>query len=168
MPMHGNLHFSSATDDWSTPQDLFDACNRIFGFTLDACAQPHNAKCLRYYSPIDDGLAQPWTGAVWMNPPYGRAIGKWMRKAWQSSQQGATVVCLVPARTGSKWWRDYAENGQITFLAGRLRFGNSKTGAPFPSALVVFGGDNRAAKRHTIKQCVVCKMPFSAERSDAI
>jgi hypothetical protein len=74
-----------------------------------------------------------------MNPPYGRAIKDWMAKAYDSSKNGAKVVCLVPARTDTAWWHDYAMKGEITFLRGRLKFGNSKNSAPFPSALVVFG-----------------------------
>ena len=156
--MHGYLHFSSATDDWSTPPDLFDACNRIFGFTLDACAQPHNAKCLKFYSPIDDGLAQPWTGTVWMNPPYGRAIGKWMRKAWEAHQEGVTVVCLVPARVDTRWWHDYAKRGAVLFLRGRLKFGGIENSAPFPSALVAFCN---TTPRKALHQCIVCSRVFT-------
>src|SRR5262252_6094273 len=151
------LHFSSARDDWSTPQDLFDGCNQIFGFTLDACAQPHNDKCLRYYSPLDDGLAQPWTGTVWMNPPYGRAIGKWMRKAWEAHQEGATVVCLVPARVDTRWWHDYAKRGSVLFLRGRLKFGGIENSAPFPSALVAFCN---TTPRKALHQCIECNRVF--------
>jgi phage N-6-adenine-methyltransferase len=112
-----NVHFSSATALWATPQSFFDACNRIFSFTLDVCATAENAKCERFYTEADDGLAQEWVGTCWMNPPYGRTIGKWMRKAWESAQKGATVVCLVPARVDTKWWHDYAARGQVTFCA---------------------------------------------------
>ena len=72
-----------------------------------------------------------------MNPPYGREIGRWMKKA---SEASATVVCLVPARTDTAWWHDYAMQGEIEFLRGRLKFGDSKNSAPFPSAIVVFRG----------------------------
>jgi phage N-6-adenine-methyltransferase len=132
------VHFSSATDLWSTPQDFFDKQNAIYGFTLDVCATAANAKCARYFTEADDGLAQPWQGVCWMNPPYGRAIGLWMRKAHESHLTGATVVCLVPSRTDTRWWHDYAMKGQIEFIRGRLKFGNAKNSAPFPSALVVF------------------------------
>jgi phage N-6-adenine-methyltransferase len=134
-----SVHFSSATDDWATPQDLFDKLNELYGFDLDVCASKDNAKCKKFFSVEDNGLAQPWTGTCWMNPPYGREIGKWMSKAYESSKTGAKVVCLVPARTDTAWWHDYAMNGEVTFLRGRLKFGNSKNSAPFPSALVVFG-----------------------------
>jgi phage N-6-adenine-methyltransferase len=135
----GSVHFSSATDLWSTPQAFFDDCARRFGpFDLDPCATPDNAKAARFFTAVDDGLSQTWRGRVWMNPPYGRQIGKWMQKALESSLAGATVVCLVPARTDTAWWHDYATKGEVEFIRGRLKFGGSKTSAPFPSALVVF------------------------------
>ena len=136
------VHFSSATDLWSTPQDFFDKQNAIYGFTLDVCATADNAKCARYYTEADNGLGQPWQGVCWMNPPYGRTIGHWMKKAYESSQTGATVVCLVPSRTDTRWWHDYAMKGQIEFIRGRLKFGDAKNSAPFPSALVVFKKGN--------------------------
>lgn len=129
---------SSVTDLWATPQDFFDQLNAEFGFTLDVCATADNAKCERFYTKEDDGLTQPWTGRVWMNPPYGRTIGHWMRKAYLSAQQGATVVCLVPARTDTAWWHDYAAKGNVRFIRGRLKFGGHQNPAPFPSAVVVF------------------------------
>jgi phage N-6-adenine-methyltransferase len=130
---------SSLTDQWETPQDFFDKQNKTYGpFTLDVCADATNAKCGNYYDKSKDGLAQQWIGKCWMNPPYGREIGKWMRKAFESAGNGTVVVCLVPARTDTKWWHDYAMKGKITFIRGRLRFGDSTNSAPFPSALIVF------------------------------
>lgn len=132
-------HFSSETPEWATPQDLFDLLDAEFGFTLDVCATHDNAKCRDYFTEEDDGLAQRWTGVCWMNPPYGRAIADWMAKAHQSGDDGATVVCLVPARTDTDWWWEHARYGEVRFLHGRLKFGDAETGAPFPSALVIFG-----------------------------
>jgi phage N-6-adenine-methyltransferase len=135
-----SVHFSSTTDEWETPRSLFDELDRIFGgFTLDPCATNANAKCARFYTREDDGLSQPWTGKVFMNPPYGRQIGKWVRKAWEESQAGALVVCLLPARVDTRWWHDYARQGHVYFLKGRLRFGAAQHCAPFPSAIVTFG-----------------------------
>lgn len=133
-----SVHFSSESDLWATPQSYFDEVAREFAFDLDVCALPENAKCARYFTPQVDGLAQTWSGVCWMNPPYGRTIGLWMRKAHLASRQGATVVCLVPARTDTQWWHDYAMKGEIRFIKGRLKFGNATTNAPFPSALVIF------------------------------
>jgi phage N-6-adenine-methyltransferase len=130
--------FSSATDMWSTPQSTFIKYNAIHNFNLDVCATDENAKCLNYYTKDQDGLKQNWQGVCWMNPPYGREIGLWMRKAYESSLLGAKVVCLVPARTDTAWWHDYAMKGEIEFLRGRLKFGDAKNSAPFPSAVVVF------------------------------
>ena len=132
--------FSSATPEWGTPQWLFDALHREFGFTLDPCSTDENAKCTHHYTIDQDGLSRNWTGeVVFMNPPYGREISKWMKKAYDSAQQGSTVVCLVPARTDSRWWHDYCMQGgaEIRLLRGRLRFEGGKHSAPFPSAIVV-------------------------------
>ena len=135
-----NVHFSSATDLWATPQDLFDKLHAQYDFELDVCATPENAKCRRFFTVADDGLAQIWSGRCWMNPPYGRMIGAWMAKAFRSASAGSLVVCLVPARTDTAWWHDYAMKGRIEFLRGRLKFGGHKNSAPFPSAIVVFDG----------------------------
>jgi phage N-6-adenine-methyltransferase len=137
-----DVHFSSKTDLWETPQNTFDALAVEFGpFDLDVCATSENAKCQRYYTREDDGLAQSWEGVCWMNPPYGREIKAWMRKAYEASRNGATVVCLVPARTDTAWWHDYAMKGQIRFLRGRLKFGGAANSAPFPSEVVVFANE---------------------------
>lgn len=135
-----SVHFSSNTDLWATPIDFFNKLNDKFNFELDVCALPENAKCKNYITPEQDGLKQKWTGVCWMNPPYGREIILWMKKAYESSLDGATVVCLVPSRTDTKWWHEYAMKGEIEFIRGRLKFGKSKNSAPFPSALVVFKG----------------------------
>jgi phage N-6-adenine-methyltransferase len=142
-----NVHFSSATDMWATPQEFFDGLRQEFVFRLDVCATGENAKCLRYFTEAQDGLSQPWRGVCWMNPPYGRTIGLWMRKAHESALQGATVVCLVPARTDTAWWHDYAIKGEVRFLRGRLKFGGHKNSAPFPSALVIFRPSVSAIKK---------------------
>ena len=133
------VHYSSETDEWATPQDFFDVVNAEFTFDLDVCALESSNKCPNYYSPECDGLAQDWTGTCWMNPPYGNEIGDWVQKAYESSQTGATVVCLVPARTDTAWWHDYCGKGEIRLIRGRLKFGTADASAPFPSALVVFG-----------------------------
>jgi site-specific DNA-methyltransferase (adenine-specific) len=136
----GNIHFSSATVEWETPRALFDELSGIYGgFTLDPCATRDNAKCTRYFTREEDGLRQPWDGKVFVNPPYGRGIGLWVRKAYEESLKGALVVCLLPARTDTRWWQDYAKCGHVWFLRGRLKFGNAKNAAPFPSAIVTFG-----------------------------
>ena len=136
-----SVHFSSKTDLWATPQDIFDRYNAKYNFELDVCASAENAKCQRYFTIENDGLSQDWNGVCWMNPPYGREIYNWMKKAYESSLNGATVVCLVPARTDTKWWHEYAMKGQIEFIRGRLKFGDAKNSAPFPSAIVVFKHD---------------------------
>lgn len=128
----------SQTDNWATPQAFFDKLNAEFNFDLDVCADAQNAKCKRYFTKEQDGLSQEWTGTVWCNPPYGRVLKDWLRKSVESWKAGATVVLLVPARTDTAWWHDYATQGEIRFIRGRLKFGDSKTAAPFPSAVIVF------------------------------
>jgi site-specific DNA-methyltransferase (adenine-specific) len=129
----------SGTDEWATPQFLFVALNAEFGFTLDACATQENAKCKKFYTKADDSLSQDWSGeTVFMNPPYGREIGAWIKKAYEASLKGAVVVCLIPARTDTSWWHSYAMRGEIRLLRGRLKFGHSDNSAPFPSAIVIF------------------------------
>ena len=133
-----SVHFSSKTDMWYTPQEFFDKYNNIYKFETDVCAIPDNAKCVNYYTPEVDGLKQEWKGSCWMNPPYGRTIKKWVQKAYEASLSGATVVCLVPARTDTAWWHDYCMKGDIQFIRGRLKFGGCENPAPFPSAVVIF------------------------------
>ena len=134
--MHALL--SSRTEEWTTPRALFATLDATDGFTLDPCATPENATCASFYTKEDDGLAKPWYGHVFMNPPYGATIGRWMAKAWAESQRGALVVCLVPARVDTAWWHDYAARGEVEFLRGRLVFGPAASSAPFLSAVVVF------------------------------
>ncbi len=138
------VHYSSQTDQWGTPQDLFDLLDGEFHFAVDVCATAEVAKCERHYTPEQDGLAQEWTGTCWMNPPYGEEIVRWVRKAAESAQAGATVVCLVPARVDTGWWWDYCRCGEVRFLRGRLKFGGGATGAPFPSAVVVMSPNHPA------------------------
>jgi len=132
--------FSSVRSDHRTPREFFDQLNAEFHFTLDVCADSTNAKVRKFLSEWDDGLRKPWTNEIcWMNPPYGREIVKWVRKAWhESAVNNATVVCLVPARTDTKWFWDYCVRGEIRFIQGRLRFEGESSSAPFPSMVVIF------------------------------
>jgi site-specific DNA-methyltransferase (adenine-specific) len=137
------VHKMSFTDnttgkfEWGTPQRFFDELNLEFQFTIDVCASKELAKCSKYYDKEIDGLKQDWTGeTVWMNPPYGAAIGTWLKKAATSH---ATVVCLVPSRTDNKWWHQWVMTAdEIRFVKGRLRFQGAGDGAKFPSAIVIF------------------------------
>jgi phage N-6-adenine-methyltransferase len=121
---------------WATPQEFFNQLNVEFHFELDVCAIVDNAKCEKFFTPEMDGLKQSWIGICWMNPPYGCEISKWMKKAYEESLSGATVVCLVPAKTDTKWWHDYSMKGEVRFIRGRLKLGDSKNSAPFPNAVV--------------------------------
>jgi len=137
-----NIHFSSKTDEWYTPQDFYEELNTEFAFTLDPCANKENAKCKKYFTREDNGLALSWDNeTVFCNPPYGREIGKWVQKA--SEAKGGIRVMLIPARTDTKYFHTYIykkENVEIRFLRGRLKFGGSQNSAPFPSMIVIFKG----------------------------
>lgn len=137
---------SSKTDLWATPQYLFDKLNNEFHFNLDVCAIVDNTKCEKFFTPEIDGLKQEWNGICWMNPPYGREISKWMEKAYTESLKGNTIVCLVPSRTDTKWWHDFCMKGEIRLIKGRLKFGDAKNSAPFPSAIVVLGPPAQVGK----------------------
>lgn len=136
------VHYSSRTDDWETPRALFAELHSEFRFGLDVCASASNKKCRRFFSKEVDGLKQVWRvfpddgKAAWMNPPYGREIGKWIRKAAEAT---CTVVALVPARTDTEWWHNYIQGkAEVRFIRGRLRFGKATQNAPFPSAVVIW------------------------------
>lgn len=137
----GAVGFSSKDNTWGTPTSFYRSLDREFNFTLDPCASDSNAKCPKYYTEADDGLTQDWGGeTVFMNPPYGRDIKKWIKKAYEESlKPKTTVVCLIPSRTDTRYWHDYVMKAkEIRFVKGRLKFGDSKNAAPFPSAVVIF------------------------------
>ena len=140
--MNTKVMFSSHTDLWSTPQDFFDNLNKEFDFTLDPCATPQNAKCKKYYTIQEDGLLQNWGGEiVFCNPPYGRHIADWVKKCYTESLKPNTqVVMLIPARTDTSYFHEYIYHRakEIRFVRGRLKFGESKNAAPFPSMVVIF------------------------------
>lgn len=137
-----NMGFSPdlETDDWATPQTVFDKLNKEFCLNRDVCANLENHKLPAYYDALDNGLSQDWSDErCWMNPPYGRVIGDWVRKA--ATGGASVVVALLPARTDTKWFHDYIyqkPNVEIRFIKGRLKFGGSKNCAPFPSMIVIF------------------------------
>ena len=127
-----------------TPKYLFDRISSIFNFSLDVCALPENAKCENYYTPKDDGLSKPWRGGVWCNPPYGREISSWVKKAYEESQKeyNSFVLMLLPARTDTKWWWEYVQGkATLFFIKGRVKFGDHNVGAPFPSVLALYMKD---------------------------
>jgi site-specific DNA-methyltransferase (adenine-specific) len=134
------------TYEWGTPQSFFDSLNEEFRFTLDVAATYQNAKCLRFFTIEDDGLSKDWSGErCWMNPPYGRDIKDWVKKAYEESIRGALVVALVPSRTDTHWWHEYAMKARdIRFVKGRLSFTEGHKNNPgshnatFPSAVLVY------------------------------
>lgn len=139
--MNTDVMFSSKKMDWSTPQKFFDELDNEFHFTLDPCASDENAKCEYYYTEEEDGLIQDWSGeTVFCNPPYGRELPKWIEKCFHEGQkENTTVVMLIPARTDTKAFHNYIYNkSEIRFVKGRLKFGDGKNSAPFPSMIVIY------------------------------
>ena len=135
------VHYMSKSNEWTTPPDLFNKLNLKYNFTLDPCCTKDSALCDKYYTIEDNGLIQDWSeDIVFMNPPYGREIGKWIEKAYKESLKGATIVCLIPARTDTRYWHNFIfpYASDIKFIKGRLKFGSGNAPAPFPSALVEF------------------------------
>lgn len=136
--------FSSNSNEWATPTNFFAELDAEFHFTLDPCATKENAKCERYFTKEQDGLTRSWhereRERVFVNPPYGREIGKWVKKAYEESKYCETVVMLIPARTDTSYFHDfiYHKAKEIRFIRGRLHFNDSPQGAPFPSMVVVF------------------------------
>ena len=140
--MNTDLMFSSKTDKWATPQGFFDRLNDEFHFTLDPCADEFNHKCQKYFTEQQNGLIQDWSGEiVFCNPPYGRETQHWVQKCFSEVYSGncPCAVMLIPARTDTRWFHQYIyKKAEVRFIKGRLKFGDSKNAAPFPSMVVVF------------------------------
>jgi phage N-6-adenine-methyltransferase len=153
-----DVMFSKASDEWSTPQGFYDALDAEFGFWLDAAASVLNHKCRDWWAEDDDALTTDWLfagegGAVWLNPPYSKCR-QFIAKAAQEARKGATVVCLVPSRTDTRWWHEhvwdactntYRPGVEVRFIKGRLKFGGSTNSAPFPSCVVIFRPPSESA-----------------------
>lgn len=135
--------FSHKSDNWATPQWLFDKLNSRCNFTLDACASEDNAKCSKFYTENDDGLTKSFLNeTVFINPPYSKTYD-WVKKAHtEAKTNGVTIVALLPARTDTKWFHEFCLDNdnvaELCFIKGRLKFGDQKNSAPFPSMIVVF------------------------------
>jgi site-specific DNA-methyltransferase (adenine-specific) len=135
--------FTSVSQDWCTPPDLYEELDKIYKFDLDPCASVGNAKCPYFFTKEEDGLSKDWgTCNVFCNPPY-KDIAKWIEKAYNESLKGALVVMLIPARSDTRWFKNYATKGEIRFISGRLKFSGHKNSAPFPSMLVIFNKNYR-------------------------
>jgi len=152
------IHAKSTNNEHATPREFYNRLNSEFGFSLDPAATRENALCEKFFTQEDDGLAQSWAGErVFCNPPYGRGLGRWVQKACEETNDVGTcelVVLLIPARPDTKYWHSYilhtpegANFGyvdhrwiEVRFLKGRLKFGDQKNSAPFPSALIIYRG----------------------------
>lgn len=135
--------FDSTRQDWTTPDDVFDPINAEFGFTLDAAADKDNKRAEKFFCEEDNALEKDWgDNIVWLNPPYGQKNGSlkdWVKKSYEESQKGATVVMLIPARTNTVWFHDYClDKGEVRFIKGRPKFGGATHGLPQPLCFVIF------------------------------
>lgn len=149
MAIHDSL-YSSRSEEWPTPQDFFNTLNEEFRFTLDPCATRTNRKCTLHFSKRQDGLKQDWgKHRVFCNPPYGKTMRDWAQKCLKASQAGALVVLLAHARTDTRWFHDwvYGKADEIRFVRGRLRFGDGKQSAPFPSLVAIYRPSAPARRR---------------------
>lgn len=146
--------FGTGRQDWETPESMFLPLDAEFHFTLDVCANEKNKKCVLYLPEHVDALSVSWASLgtegypsrCWMNPPFGKQ-GKWVKKAYEESRKGATVVCLLPARTNTNWWHDYCMKGEVRFIRGRPKFKGAKHGLPQPLAIVIFIGTHRNQRK---------------------
>lgn len=144
MPIEDIIAFSSKSNEWETPQALFNLLHQRYSFIIDVCATKDNTKCDIYFDKDSDGLNQRWSGySCWMNPPYGGQIIKWVEKAHIEGQYSPAIIGLVPARTDTAWWWKYVRPHTVSFLKGRLKFSNSPNPAPFPCAIVNFSDSER-------------------------
>ena len=141
-----SVHYTSNSNEWTTPQEFYNRLDSEFNFDLDPCSDGYNAKCERFFTKEDDGLIQDWSNStVFMNPPYGRAIKDWIRKAYEESKKGSTVVALIPSRTDTQYWHNYVMKAEeIRLVKGRIKFGEGRNSAPFPSAVVIFNPHTRS------------------------
>lgn len=138
MPEVNQSWFKRIKTDYETPDYIFDPLNEEFGFTLDVAATPENAKTKRFFTKEHDGLSQKWEGVCWMNPPFGREMKKWVKKAFDEWQTGCTVVCLLPVRSNTAWWHDYVMKGEVRFIRGEVKFKGHNNGLWLPMAIIVF------------------------------
>lgn len=123
------VHFMSLRLNWQTPKELYEKLDKKYHFDFDPCPPNHSF----------DGLSIEWGNSNFVNPPYGNEIPKWLKKGYEESLKGKTVVFLIPSRTDTRWWHDYVMKAKyIHFIKGRLRFDDGNNPAPFPSCVVVF------------------------------
>lgn len=135
------------TPDWIIKK-LLQHSSRT-AFDLDPAATPENAKAPVYYTQDQDGLSLPWNirapekTLVFCNPPYGRDVGKWVRKAYEESFQDVISCLLLKVSSDTEWWHNYVMKADsIQFIRGRVKYQGVSSGpAPFPSCIVVFKPD---------------------------
>ena len=142
MRTRNNGRYNGNGREWATPWELFRPLDSEFRFTVDACATADNTKSPRFWTEAENGLEQDWTRErVWMNPPYGREVYAWARKARDS--RASIVVGLLPASTDLKWWHEdvVGHASELRWIRGRVRFltdGPYRASGFFPSVIVIW------------------------------
>ena len=142
--------FTSLSHEWQTPPEIFNPLNDEFGFTVDAAATDENALLPRYWTKREDSIKQDWSGErIWCNPPYGRDQQLFVRKA--AKLEAEVAVLLIPARTDTRIWHECIfPMAEIRFVKGRIQFVGAPSGAPFPSAVVVWRKNVKQLKVTTV------------------
>lgn len=150
--MNSEIMFSSKSDEYSTPSDFYNHLDNLFEFVFDLACSKENCKTADGFTKEENALDQDWfqitedcikegkTGWLWLNPPYSMCR-EFADKCYSEMLLGAKIIMLVPSRTDTKWFHDFIykkEGIEIEFIKGRLKFGDSKNSAPFPSMLIKF------------------------------
>ena len=158
----GQNNFKSDSVEYSTPWEIVEPLKKEFGIEFDICASKENNKCLLYYNKKDDCLTKDWSkinGNIWMNPPWGKEMQKFVRKALEESKKGKTIVCLLPVRSNTKWWHETIidTKAEVRFLRGEIKFNDLPRGLWLPCAIVIFHGINKCKRSHICGvPCVDC------------
>lgn len=147
-----NNEFNSKEVVYSTPMSLFQPLKEEFDLQIDVCANEDNYKCNTYFTEEQDGLKQDWIGNCWMNPPFSRALNKWVKKAHQDAKKfSGTKVCLVPVRSNTKWWEEVVQDAEVRFIIGEVNFNDEPRGLWLPMCILIFGDKAKVGKFSTIK-----------------
>jgi len=153
-------NFNSKKVEYSTPLSLFTPLKDEFDLDIDVCANEENHKLDKYFTEEQDGLKQDWEGNCWMNPPFSRALSKWVKKAHKDSLSfSGTKVCLVPVRSNTKWWEEVIKDAEVRFIIGEVNFNNEERGLWLPMCVLIFGDKAKVGSFSTIKYINENKTP---------
>jgi phage N-6-adenine-methyltransferase len=130
----------SKSIEYSTPLEIVEPLIKEYNLTKDVCASSLNCKLPDYWTKNDNALLKQWTGNCWLNPPFNRELGKWVKKAHSETiKNGGTKVCLIPVRSNTKWWAEVSKDAEIRFINGEVNFNNQVRGLWLPLCILIFG-----------------------------